>query len=201
MCIRDRIARKTSYFIKLIEDFSYGKEIRLYHLKDWLVSKIEAHLMLSHEFYKKQTKEYNKSNYFSTLTGFVRDLFAYLYLSYRVIAGTIGSGDFTMYLAVSYTHLDVYKRQGALILPAVDIDKNGALLFGRDYVLEHHTFDANGMQFVYDEEKSGYIIPITGTTSAYTPKVVKIKNSVQQKRITVGYAAPDVYQRQGHGRG
>lgn len=93
------IERKTSYFIKLIEDFSYGKEIRLYHLKDWLVSKIEAHLMLSHEFYKKQTKEYNKSNYFSTLTGFVRDLFAYLYLSYRVIAGTIGIGDFTMYLA------------------------------------------------------------------------------------------------------
>lgn len=85
-----------------------------------------------------------------------------------------------------------YERDdvGALILSAVDIDKNGALLFGKDYVLEHHTFDANGMQFVYDEEKSGYIIPITGTTSAYTPKVVKIKNSVQQKRVTVGYVAP-----------
>ena len=46
------------------------------------------------------------------------------------------------------------------------------------------------MQFVYDEERSGYIIPITGTTSAYTPKVVKIKTSVKEKRVTVGYVAP-----------
>ena len=85
-----------------------------------------------------------------------------------------------------------YERDdaGALILPAVDIDKNAARLFGPSYALEHHTFDANGMQFVYDEEKSGYIIPITGTTSAYTPKVVKIKKSVKEKRVTVGYVAP-----------
>ncbi len=85
-----------------------------------------------------------------------------------------------------------YERDetGALIMPAVDVDKNGALLFGPNYVLEHHTFDADGMQFVYDEERMGYIIPITGTTSAYTPKVTKIKTSVKEKRVTVGYVAP-----------
>ena len=85
-----------------------------------------------------------------------------------------------------------YERDesGALIMPAVDVDKNGALLFGPDYTLEHHSFEADGMQFVYDEERSGYIIPITGTTSAYTPKVVKIKTSVKEKRVTVGYVAP-----------
>ena len=85
-----------------------------------------------------------------------------------------------------------YERDesGALIMPAVDVDKNGALLFGPDYTLEHHSFEADGMQFVYDEERSGYIIPITGTTSAYTPKVVRIKTSVKEKRVTVGYVAP-----------
>lgn len=79
---------------------------------------------------------------------------------------------------------------GALILPVVDVDKNAALLMGKNYVLEHHTFSASGMEFVYDEGRKGYIIPITGTTSAYTPKVVKIKNEVQQKIVTVGYVAP-----------
>ena len=85
-----------------------------------------------------------------------------------------------------------YERDesGALIMPTVDVDKNGALLFGPNYTLNHHTFEADGMQFVYDEEKQGYIIPITGTTSAYTPKVVKIKTSVKEKRVTVGYVAP-----------
>lgn len=79
---------------------------------------------------------------------------------------------------------------GALILPVVDVDKNAALLLGKNYALEHHTFSASGMEFVYDEDRKGYIIPITGTTSAYTPKVVKIKNEVQQKIVTVGYVAP-----------
>lgn len=79
---------------------------------------------------------------------------------------------------------------GALILPVVDVDKNAALLLGKNYVLEHHTFSASGMEFVYDEDRKGYIIPITGTTSAYTPEVVKIKNEVQQKIVTVGYVAP-----------
>lgn len=94
--------------------------------------------------------------------------------------------------AIYSEDLTQYERDevGALILPVVDVDKNGARLFGSEFVLEHHTFDANGMQFVYDEERMGYIIPITGTTSSYTPEVVKIQTSVQTKRVTVGYVAP-----------
>lgn len=96
------IERKTAYFINLIEDFSYGKEVRIYDLKDWIVSKIAGHLKMSNEFYKKQTKTHNKSNYFNTFTTFIREGITYGYLSYAVVRGAIGIGDFAMYLSAVF---------------------------------------------------------------------------------------------------
>ncbi|MCL1883769.1 MAG: ABC transporter ATP-binding protein/permease [Defluviitaleaceae bacterium] len=96
------IERKTAYFINLVEDFSYGKEMRIYNLKEWIVSKISAHLKKSDEFYKSQVKSHNKSNYFNTLTSFVRDGTTYFYLSFAVIRGAISIGDFTMYISAVF---------------------------------------------------------------------------------------------------
>jgi len=96
------IERKTAYFINLVEDFSYGKEMRIYNLREWIVSKISAHLKKSNEFYKRQVKSHNKSSYFNTFTSFVRDGTTYFYLSFAVIRGSIGIGDFTMYLSAVF---------------------------------------------------------------------------------------------------
>lgn len=93
------IERKTGYFIGLVEDFSYGKEIRLYNLKDWIVDKVSSHLMLSNNFYKKQMKDANKISYFNTFTTLLRDGCAYIYITYQVLCKKIGVGDYTMYLA------------------------------------------------------------------------------------------------------
>ncbi|MCI6639985.1 MAG: hypothetical protein MSH10_04225 [Pygmaiobacter massiliensis] len=90
--------------------------------------------------------------------------------------------------------LNRYERDdlGALILPSVDVDKNAALLFGPNYKLQHGTFTASGMEFVYDETTLSYTIPVTGTTSVYTPRVENIESSAKQKRVTVGYIPPQV---------
>ena len=44
------IERKTGYYMGLNEDFSYGKEIRLYNFRDKLISKISTHLGISNDF-------------------------------------------------------------------------------------------------------------------------------------------------------
>jgi len=93
------IERKTGYFIGLVEDFSYGKEVRLYNLKDWIVDKVSSHLNLSDNFYKKQVEGANKISYFNAFTTLLRDGCAYVYITYQVLTKTIGVGDYTMYLA------------------------------------------------------------------------------------------------------
>lgn len=92
------IERKTSYFLDLIENFAFGKEIRIYNLKDWLVAKVNHHLLESEAFYKKQTKLLNRAQYISVLLNFILKGITYIYLAYCVIKSTIGIGDFTMYV-------------------------------------------------------------------------------------------------------
>ncbi|MDL2215519.1 hypothetical protein LJB77_00350 [Ruminococcaceae bacterium OttesenSCG-928-N02] len=87
--------------------------------------------------------------------------------------------------------LSVYNRDeyGALILPAVDIDRYAARLYGPDFHIEHGTFQDSGMEFVYDETSACYTIPITGQVGSYQAEVVAI-SGVQEKVVTVAYMAP-----------
>ncbi len=93
------IERRTTYLISVIEDFNYGKEIRSYGLKDWLVGKVKHYLNESQAFYKKQLNENAKVRYFSYFTGLVREAVTYGYLAYLVIHHLISIGDFTMYVS------------------------------------------------------------------------------------------------------
>ncbi len=74
------IERKNGYLIGLVEDFECCKKIRINNYRDNLVNKVCEHLMLSNEFYKKQTREYKKSDYFSNFTSFIREGVTYLFL-------------------------------------------------------------------------------------------------------------------------
>lgn len=96
------IERRTNYLISVIEDFNYGKEIRLYGIKGWLVDKVKKHLNESQAFYKKQLKENAKGQYLTYSTGFVREAVTYGYLAYLVIRDIISIGDFSMYTSAMF---------------------------------------------------------------------------------------------------
>ena len=92
------IERRSAYLLNIIENFEYGKEERIYGLKDFLISRVAKHLGESDAFYKRQTRELNKSQYFTAATSFFRDAISYIYLISKVIAGSIQIGSFTMYV-------------------------------------------------------------------------------------------------------
>ena len=93
------IERRTAYLLNIIENFEYGKEERIYNLKDFLIRKTSKHLDESSAFYKKQTREMNKSQYFTAFTSFIRDAITYAYLIFKVLNHYIQIGSFTMYLS------------------------------------------------------------------------------------------------------
>lgn len=84
-----------------------------------------------------------------------------------------------------------YERDetGSMILPAIDVERAAAKLYGTDFTVERATFSDSGMDFIYNEEKQGFIIPITGQVGIYSPKVAKIKG-ITEKVVTVGYISP-----------
>lgn len=77
-----------------------------------------------------------------------------------------------------------------ILIPQKDVEKELALLFGTDIKYKHSTVDGGeGIEFRYSESKKGYIIPITGITPIYTPRVLDVKERESAIILKVGYLA------------
>jgi hypothetical protein len=87
--------------------------------------------------------------------------------------------------------ISTYERDelGALMLPAIEIEREAMRLYGPDFTFTRETFTDSGMEFVYSEEKDVYIMPITSQAGMYTPQVVRI-TGWREKVVTVGYVSP-----------
>lgn len=84
-----------------------------------------------------------------------------------------------------------YDPQGALIVPASDVDVSCAKLFGPQITLEHQAFSSDfGMAYDYDEANKAYHIPVLSATALYTPRVDEISKSGDIHSLLVGYIPP-----------
>ena len=86
--------------------------------------------------------------------------------------------------------LDKYDRDidtGSLILPALEVDAYITQLLGPDYQVEDGTFESNEMTYVYDEDKGGYLVPVTGQVARYYAEVESISRRSGRQIVTVGY--------------
>ena len=86
--------------------------------------------------------------------------------------------------------LDQYERDeetGCMILPQLEVDAYLTNLLGPDYQIEEGSFQTPEMNYVYSEEKQGYLVPVTGSVGLYTPEVESISTQSGKMYVTVGY--------------
>ena len=91
--------RRTMYYGSLLEDFSYGKEIRINNSGRWLMGRERQHWDEVYQGYKAYNALGIKSGAFSSLSGLVQQMSSYAYLATRFIGGHITIGDFSMYVS------------------------------------------------------------------------------------------------------
>ena len=98
----------------------------------------------------------------------------------------------SLWAAIMNEDMTVYDSNefGETLLPAVDVGKHFARVFGTQIQLTHGTFTDSDVEFVYDEEKRAYVIPATNFPTGFAPQVEKIKTSFTEKVVTVGYLSP-----------
>lgn len=80
---------------------------------------------------------------------------------------------------------------GAMLIPQTEIEQSFRTLFGSDVKIVHTTVDGGGIEFQYSEKKSCYVIPITGISPLYTPKVTNADEKSGSVVLTVGYLASE----------
>lgn len=86
--------------------------------------------------------------------------------------------------------IDQYERDAdtdCIIIPALQVNAYIAQLLGPDYQVKTGTFECNDMTYLYNEEKAGYLVPVTGQVAMYTPKVEKLEKRNGRQVVTVGY--------------
>ena len=60
-------------------------------------------------------------------------------------------------------------------------------LLGPDYTVDDSSFSTDVFSYQYDEEKQGYLVPVTSSVAQYTPEVEKIWKADGKQYVTVGY--------------
>ncbi len=91
--------RKSGYWSHLMEDFAYGKEIRLWNLGDFLLGKMNKANAESNAWYAKEMMCNAKDGVFRSFTGLIQQGAMYAYLIYAIIVQGMTIGSFTMYFS------------------------------------------------------------------------------------------------------
>lgn len=92
-----------------------------------------------------------------------------------------------------------YTDSGMLI-PQKAVAEKFSSLFGTEVKIVHSSADGgDGIEFSYSENKKCYIIPITGITPIYTPKILDAKEKSGSVVLTVGYLASTDWQQDSKG--
>ncbi len=86
-----------------------------------------------------------------------------------------------------------------MLLPAKEVEEKFTSLFGNEVKIIHSNVDGGGIDFKYSAKKKAYLIPITGITPIYTPKVTDAKEKSSSVELTVGYLHSSDWQQDSNG--
>ncbi len=91
--------RKNAYYVNVFQDFSYGKEIKTYDLRDWLLNKYNLQLEKMIGFYKQLNKTTMIYSVLSSIILCIQQFISYWYLLNMAINQNLSVGSFTLFLS------------------------------------------------------------------------------------------------------
>lgn len=100
--------RKFDYLNMVTTDFSYAKDIRIFSLTEWLITKLKNHNEIRVDAQKKNAKIWGGYSFFSAFFWLLTQGCIYAWLVYSVINKDLTIGNFTLCLTsagVFFTHL------------------------------------------------------------------------------------------------
>lgn len=86
-----------------------------------------------------------------------------------------------------------------MLLPQKEVEEKLQKLFGSEVKVTHTSVDGGGIDFKYSSGKDAYLIPITGVTPIYTPKVIDVSEKSSYIVLTVGYLYSSDWQQDAKG--
>ncbi|MDP4087995.1 MAG: ABC transporter ATP-binding protein [Bacillota bacterium] len=95
-----KIRRKLNYINNQAMNFSVGKDVRLFGMKEWFLNMYRRLLKQNEKFFGKQQFQYFLVHATDSIMVFLRDVPAYIYLIYQIANGRLTVSDFVLYTAL-----------------------------------------------------------------------------------------------------
>lgn len=96
-------SRKEAYINTTANDSAAGKDIRIYHLRDWFLEKYDQSLGEMEKTFRHIHHWYLFRNVSNALLTLLRNSFVYLFLLYRLIQGEVTAAQFVYYIGLVNT--------------------------------------------------------------------------------------------------
>lgn len=86
---------------RCFETYDYGKEFRLYNLKDYIINRYKKTQKTLLQYNKTYFKKNNKAGYLSSITTNIQQFLLYGFFVYQILCGKLGIGDLTIGLSAA----------------------------------------------------------------------------------------------------
>ncbi len=93
------LENQMSYLNDVVANFTYGKELRINAMGDWLSGILKKQIETMMGFYGEIAKNNDLISVLSAAVMLIQQGSTYAYLIFQILHGNMGIGDFTMYLA------------------------------------------------------------------------------------------------------
>ncbi len=120
------VSRRIAYMFRIGTDFSYAKDIRVFHMKEWLRKRQAEYLKERHSKIAASKDIWLNYDLIEKCMGVLRNTILYGYLIYRVVYTGLSIGNFTLYITCSFTLsnmlLNFFKQLGGFARASSETD-------------------------------------------------------------------------------
>lgn len=181
------INRTYFYFFGIAKDYKSGKDVRIHNVSNLILKRLD-----------KFIESFNKisSRHFSLVALFglgelflsaIQIIITYIYLSWQVVSGVIGLGDYTMYLSATNTFVQSFKE---IVIQILDLRKKSKFmseyvkLMQIPFVKTRKNLKINqNLQYIFEFRNVSFKYP---GSDEYILKNVNIKINPCEKLSIVG---------------
>lgn len=130
--------RQFMYFQELTQDFKNAKDVRIYKMSEYILSRIQQYHDSVNNIFMKMFLKQRRHDGFSAINIQAQTLAAYAFATWSVLQGTLRIGDFAMYISAANQFSSAAMQ---LMTKLVDLQMLGNVL--QDYIAFEQLPDAN----------------------------------------------------------
>lgn len=93
--------RRFQYFLELIQDFKNAKDVRIYRMSEYIISRINNHIKSINSIFYKMFLKQRHHDGLSAADIQAQTFAAYAFAAWGVFRGTVRIGDFAMYISAA----------------------------------------------------------------------------------------------------